>query len=77
MALSPNEKALVDAGLRHIGKAIAIESIEDAFATGNNDVGDHVAVVDLDLAISRLERAQEPLIDALKTIKKREEQNNG
>ncbi len=74
MALSPNEKALVDAGLRHIGKAI--ESIEDAFATGNNGVGDHVAVVDLDLAISR-ERAQEPLIDALKTIKKREEQNNG
>ena len=40
MALSPNEKALVDAGLRHIGKAIE-------------------------------------LIDALKTIKKREEQNNG
>lgn len=75
MALSPNEKALVDAGLRHIGKAI--ESIEDAFVTGNNGVGDHVAVVDLDLAISRLERAQEPLIDALKTIKKREEQNNG
>lgn len=75
MALSPNEKALVDAGLRHIGKAI--ESIEDAFATGNNGVGDHVAVVDLDLAISRLERAQEPLIDALKTIKKREKQNNG
>lgn len=66
---------MVDAGLRHIGKAI--ESIEDAFATGNNGVGDHVAVVDLDLAISRLERAQEPLIDALKTIKKREEQNNG
>jgi hypothetical protein len=75
MALSPNEKALVDAGLRHIGKAI--ESIGDAFATGNNGVGDHVAVVDLDLAISRLERAQEPLIDALKTIKKREKQNNG
>lgn len=76
MALSPNEKALVDAGLRHIGKAIE-SIIEDAFATGNNGVGDHVAVADLDLAISRLERAQEPLIDALKTIKKREEQNNG
>lgn len=75
MALSPNEKALVDAGLRHIGKAI--ESIEDTFAADNNGVGDHVAVVDLDLAISRLERAQEPLIDALKAIKKREEQNNG
>ncbi|MGY5212010.1 hypothetical protein ACXGSF_06735 [Limosilactobacillus mucosae] len=75
MSLSPNEKALVDVGLRHVSKAI--ESIEDAFAADNNGVGDHVAVVDLDLAISRLERAQEPLIDALKAIKKREEQNNG
>lgn len=67
--LTPNEKSLVDVAFRHVSKAVS------AMAHANIINDDRETIADLAIAISRLERAQEPLIEMQKMIKEREDYN--
>ena len=70
--LTPNEKEAVATAFKGVDKAT--RAMLKALS-GQHD--DDQIIADLSIAIGELELAQSPLIDALKAIKKREEQNNG